>query len=88
MPLSGPAFAFGDNLSVIWNTQKPESTLKKKSNQVCYHFARESVAMEEIVTGHFGTNEYCADLATKVIPGGSKRDHLVGKLLYHLSDDD
>jgi hypothetical protein len=58
-------------MSVIHNTQRPESTLKKKSNE------RESVAMDECQTGHVDTEENQADLATKVIPGGRERDHLV-----------
>ena len=41
VPIDGPAFVYGDNMSVIHNTQKPESTLKKKSNQICYHAVRE-----------------------------------------------
>ena len=36
VPLSGPSYIYGDNMSVIHNTQRPESTLKKKSNSVCY----------------------------------------------------
>ena len=88
VPLTGPAYVYGDNMPVIHNTQKPESMLKKKSNKICYHFARESVAMDEFRTGHIDTNENQADLATKVIPGGYKRDHLVGKLLYDIVDDE
>jgi hypothetical protein len=30
--LSGPIFVYGDNMSVVHNTQRPESVLKKKSN--------------------------------------------------------
>ncbi|KAL7530823.1 hypothetical protein ACHAXR_003692 [Thalassiosira sp. AJA248-18] len=30
VPISGPSFTYGDNMSVIHNTQRPESTLKKK----------------------------------------------------------
>ena len=74
-------------MSVIHNTQRPESTLKKKSNSICYHAVRESVAMGESLTGHIDTNENMADLATKVIRAGQKRDHLVGKLLYDICDD-
>ena len=88
VPLTGPAFVYGDNMSVIHNTQRPESTLKKKSNEICYHFVRESVAMDETRIGHIETGENQADLATKVIAGGRKRDYLVGKLLYDLTDDD
>ena len=73
---------------MIHNTQKPESTLKKKSNEICYHFVRESVAMDECQTGHINMEENQADLATKVIPGGCKWQHLVGKLLYDITDDD
>ena len=35
--ISGPTDVYGDNMSVIKNTQRPESTLKKKSNSICYH---------------------------------------------------
>jgi len=86
VPLSGPTYTYGDNMSVIHNTQRPESVLKKKSNSICYHAIRESVAMEEMLTAHVPTAENPADLGTKVIPGGQKRDHLVSKLLYDLSD--
>jgi hypothetical protein len=40
-----PLYCYGENMSVICNTQKPEPTLKKKSNSICYHFCREVVAM-------------------------------------------
>ncbi|KAI2504635.1 Reverse transcriptase (RNA-dependent DNA polymerase) [Fragilaria crotonensis] len=84
--LSGPSFIYGDNMSVIHNTQRPESTLKKKSNAVCYHAIREAVAMGECLTGHVSTHDNPADLCTKIIPGGQKRDHLVGLILYDLTD--
>lgn len=84
--ISGPTFIYGDNMSVIHNTQRPESTLKKKSNQICYHFCRESVAMHESLTGHIASEENVADIATKVLYGGQKRDHLVGKLLFDIVD--
>jgi hypothetical protein len=87
VPLSGPSFVYGDNMSVIHNTQRPESTLKKKSNSVCYHAVREAVAMGECLTGHIPTENNPADLATKLIPGGMKRDHLVGLVLYDICDD-
>jgi hypothetical protein len=37
VPVTGPSYIYGDNMSVIHNTQRPESTLKKKSNSICYH---------------------------------------------------
>ena len=86
VPLLGPSFIYGDNMLVIHNTQRPESVLKKKSNSICYHAVRESVAMGETLTAHVRTAENPADIATKIIPGGRKRDHLVGKVLYHIVD--
>jgi len=53
----------------IYNTQRPESMLKKKSNSICYQAVCESVAMGESLTGHIGTNENADDLATKVLFG-------------------
>jgi hypothetical protein len=86
--ISGATYVYGDNMSVIHNTQKPESTLKKKSNSICYHAIRESVAMGESVTGHVSSKENCADLASKLVPSGQLREHLVSKLLYDIYDQD
>jgi hypothetical protein len=88
VPISGPSFIYGDNMSVIHNTQRPESTLKKKSNQICYHAVRESIAMGESLTSHISSQENPADLATKLIPGGQKRNYLVSKILYDIYDHD
>ena len=85
--LTGPAFIYGDNMSVVHNSQRPESTLKKKSNQICYHAVREAVAMGECLIGHTASGENPADIATKIIPGGMKRDYLVNKLLYDITDN-
>ena len=87
VPISGPTRIFGDNMSVIHNTQRPESTLKKKSNSICYHAVRESVAMGESLTGHISSKENPADIATKIIPAGQLREHLVSKLLFDIYDD-
>mmetsp|Transcript_37601 Transcript_37601/g.53010 ORF Transcript_37601/g.53010 Transcript_37601/m.53010 type:complete len:1380 (-) Transcript_37601:246-4385(-) len=88
VPLSGPAYVYGDNMSVIQNTSRPESTLKKKSHSVCYHAVRESVAMGEIVTAHVRSEENVADLCTKVIPGGMKRQYLVTQVLYDVYEQE
>ena len=47
--ISGPSYIYGDIMSIIHNTQpqRLESTLMKKSHSLCYHAARESVAMRE-----------------------------------------
>ena len=85
IPLTGPSFVYGDNMSVIHNTQRPESTLKKKNCSVAYHFIREAVAMDECRTCHIRTEDNPADLLTKVL-FGSKRRRLVRKILYDIYD--
>ena len=87
VPIFGPSLIYGDKISVIHNTQRLESTLKKKSNSIAYHAVRESVAMGESLTGHVGTNSNPADLATKVLCGKKRRD-MVSKLLFNIYDDD
>ena len=87
IPISGPSYIYGDNMSVIHNTQRPESTLKKKSNSICYHAIRESVAMGECLTAHVRSEDNPADPFTKIM-FGTKRKHLVSMTLYDLYDHD
>jgi hypothetical protein len=68
--LSGPAFVYGDNMSVVHSTPRPESVLKKKSNSIWYHAVRESAAMGESIIGHMPYVVNPADICTKVVPGG------------------
>ena len=86
VPIEGPSYVYGDNMSVVTNTQKPESTLKKKSSEIAYHFCREAVAMGECVLSHIASEDNPADIATKIIGGGQKREHLVRKMLYDIYD--
>jgi hypothetical protein len=44
MPLNGLAHFRVDNISVVHNTQTPESMLKKKSNSISYHNVHEAIA--------------------------------------------
>ena len=87
VPISGPSYIYGDNMSVVKNTTKPESTLNKKSNQLCYHAVRESVAMGESLVTHISTHSNSADIATKIIPGGLKRSRMVDGLLYDIESN-
>ena len=65
IPMDGPSYLYGDDMSVLHNTRKPESTLKKKSNSIAYHLVRESEAMGETLTGYVRTDDNYADLMTK-----------------------
>ncbi len=68
-------------MSVINNTSKPESILKKKNNALCYHTVCESVAMGESLTAHIDGDENPTDLLTKVIYSG-KRRNIENNILY------
>ena len=85
VPVDGPTYIYGDNMSIINNTSKPESVLKKKSNSICYHFIREVVAMKECFTTHVPTLRNFADLLTKCLSGKKRRD-LVRGVLYNIYD--
>ncbi len=84
VPIDGPCYTFGDNLSVVRNASKPESCLRKKSNYICFHVVRESLAMGELLCTWESTLTNLADLATKVLPGGKRRNGLLGSILYNL----
>ena len=69
IPVSGPSYIHGDNMSVVHNTSRAKSVLRKKSNSVCYHAVHESVSMGESLVGHISNKENVADLITKVLYG-------------------
>ncbi len=85
--IDGVTHIYGDNMSIIKNNSLPESTLNKKSNTVCYHAVRESVATGETLTTHIPGAENPANLMTKVL-SGSKRQYLVRNLLHDIYDND
>ena len=76
IPISGPSYIHGDNMSVILNTSKTESTLKKKFNTIAYHAVNESMVMRKSLTGHVNP----ANMLTKVITR-QKRKHFASLVL-------
>ena len=86
IPISGTSYIYGDNMSVVCSTSRPESVLRKKSNSVCYHAVCESVAMGKSLVGHIPSKENTADLLTKVLYG-LKRRYLVSNILYDIHND-
>ena len=69
IPICGASYIYGDNMSVIHNISKPESTMKKKCNAMSYHAIHKSVAMGETLTGHIRSEGNSTDLLTKVVIG-------------------
>ena len=45
--INGPAFVYEDNQSVLANTTRPDSALKKKLNSIASHFFREGTVRDE-----------------------------------------
>ena len=84
IPCEGPAYIYGDNQSVLANTTIPDSTLKKKSQSIAYHFVREGSARDEWRTAYVNTNDNESDLLTKLLPDGEKRKRFVRCLLQHI----
>ena len=82
--INGPTFVYGDNQSVLANTTGPDSSLKKKSNSIAFHFVREGTARDEWRTAYIESDENTSDLLTKCLPSGEKRRKFGGRLLHHL----
>lgn len=85
VPVETPTYMYGDNMSVIHNTSKPESTLKKKSNSIAYHLIREAVAKGEILTAYVPSKENVADILSKPLPVSSS-ESVVGHLQLQHSE--
>jgi hypothetical protein len=86
IPVEEPTYTYVDNMSVVHNASRPESTLKKKSNAICYNYCRESCAMGEHLVGHVPSELNPSDICTKIMPGGIKRDSTIGLLLWDIKD--
>ena len=84
IPVEGPTYIYGDNQSVLANTTIPDSTLKKKSQSIAYHYVREGVARDEWRTSYVNTHDNEADLLTKQLPHGEMRNGFVSNLLHHI----
>ena len=68
VPLDGPAYMFGDNLSVVTSATIPQSSLKKHHNALAYHKVREAQAAGILNFYHIDGKENPADVLTKFLP--------------------
>jgi hypothetical protein len=74
VPIEGACKVFCDNDSVVKNTTRPESPLKKKATAICYHKARESIAAGWIKIAKEPGETNVADLLTKLVNGSTLKD--------------
>ena len=80
VPLTGCTHVKADNMSVVTNSSLPESTLKKKSNSIAYHYVRERAASGAIAVSYEPTDTNPADMLTKIQPGPVRKRLVAGVL--------
>ena len=79
--IDGHAHVRVDNMSVVNNSSIPESTLKKKSNSIAYHYVRSKVAADIARIAYEPSESNLADMLTKIQPG-PVRQRLARQVLY------
>ena len=79
--VDGPTNVFCDNDSVVKKTTRPESTLKKKHNEIAYYQTREAKAAGIVRISKEDGETNIADLFTKLLAGPRLRD-LAGRILW------
>ena len=83
MPCDFPSFIFGDNKLVLTNLSNQFSMLKKKSSSIAYHFVQEGVAKDKCHVAYINMHDNLADLLTKPLPNGDKRNKFIMMVLNH-----
>ncbi len=86
IPLSGSTYIYGNNKSQVTNSSRPESTLKKKCNSICYHAICELVAMGGTLLMHIRTGENLTDFLSKTT-SGTKHHKLLSGVVHDIYDD-
>ena len=66
IPINGHVHVHNDNMSVIANSTRPKSTLKKKSSVIAYHFVCENVANGTCKIAYEPSETNLVDLLTKI----------------------
>ena len=70
IPVKNPTYVYGDNQSVLANTTMPESTSKKKSNTIKFHFVREGSEIDDWRRTYTNPHINNADIITNPLPEG------------------
>ena len=79
--IDGSTNVFCDNESVVKNTTRPESTLKKKHNAIAYHHVHEAQAAGVVRIAHKDGETNLSDVLTKSLPGPMLHE-LISYILY------
>jgi len=81
IPIQGASFVYSDNMSVVTKVSKPELTLRKKSNTICYQAVCESVEMDKARVVHIPTQKNLANWFTNVMYVQNSK-FLVSRMLW------
>jgi hypothetical protein len=80
--LSGPTFLYLDNMYVVHNT----AACVCLEEEVKLNLLPCGTRVGESIIGHMPSVNNPADICTKFVPGGQKRNHLIHLLLHDLCD--
>jgi hypothetical protein len=81
VPIEGYTQIKVDNMSVVNNTSVPESTLKKKSNLIAFHYVRSKCAADVCRISYESTKTNLADMLTKA-QSGPVRQNLALNVMF------
>lgn len=84
LPVKTLVCMFRDNQSVLSNSSKLHSVLKKKSSSIAYHFVREGVAKNKWRTVYLNTHLNPSDMYTKSLLSSEKRICFIDYFLHYL----
>ena len=84
--LTGLSYIYCDNMFVINNNQRPESTLKNKNINFFHYAMQESIAMGESLTAHIPTISNLGNMSTNTLLGYKKRG-MAEEVLYDVFID-
>ena len=75
------AYVFGANQSLLSNSSKTHSFLKKNYSRIDYIFAREGVTKNEWMTTYLNTHINPSEMCTKYLSGSEKRTRFASYFL-------
>ena len=79
-----PTCILVDNQSVLFNTSKPHSSLKKKPCSISFYFVRGWTAMDEWQTAYINTHSNPDDMFTNSLAEVEKRSEFIGCVLHYI----
>ena len=82
--IDGSAYVFGDKKSVLVNSSFPISVLRNKLSSIALNFVREGSATNEWRVSYVNTHDNAANLLTKPMSNGKKRQSLIEILLHYV----